>query len=207
MYYTIYKTTNLINNKIYIGKHQTIDPNDPYLGSGKLLNRAIKKYGRENFVKEVLHVFDNEAAMNSKEAELVTEEFCFRDDTYNLCNGGHGGFGYINANDLGGFNNLGHAKIAGRLGGIALIGRNLDVMHKKNVSLGMSGIQNFKDKTHSKETKRIIGEKSAIHQRGSGNSQYGSMWITNGSENKKIKKVDIIPEGWYKGRRVNARVV
>lgn len=34
------------------------------------------------------------------------------------------------------------------------------------------------------------------------NSQYGTMWITNGSENKKIKKVDTIPEGWYKGRKV-----
>lgn len=36
-YYTIYKTTNLINGKIYIGKHQTKDPYDSYLGSGKRL--------------------------------------------------------------------------------------------------------------------------------------------------------------------------
>jgi hypothetical protein len=37
---------------------------------------------------------------------------------------------------------------------------------------------------------------------GSKNSQFGTMWITNGIENKKIKKdLDIIPEGWYKGRR------
>lgn len=38
------------------------------------------------------------------------------------------------------------------------------------------------------------------HQQGSKNSQYGTMWITNGLENKKIKRVDNIPEGWYKGR-------
>lgn len=38
--------------------------------------------------------------------------------------------------------------------------------------------------------------------KGEKNSQFGSMWITNGTENKKIKKVDIIPEGWYKGRKM-----
>lgn len=42
---------------------------------------------------------------------------------------------------------------------------------------------------------------------GAKNSQYGSMWITNGIENKKIKAIDTIPEGFYKGRKINARVV
>lgn len=57
-------------------------------------------------------------------------------------------------------------------------------------------------KKHSDETKLKISEKSSIHQKGQGNSQYGTMWITNGNENKKIKKdVDIIPDGWYKGRK------
>ena len=37
-------------------------------------------------------------------------------------------------------------------------------------------------------------------QNGINNSQYGTMWITNGIENKKIKKLDTIPDGWYKGR-------
>lgn len=43
MKYTIYKIVNLINNKFYIGKHQTIDPNDDYLGSGNAILAAIKK--------------------------------------------------------------------------------------------------------------------------------------------------------------------
>ena len=60
MFYTIYKTTNIINNKIYIGKHKTTDPNDDYIGSGKHLWRAITKYGRENFKKEVLFSFNNQ---------------------------------------------------------------------------------------------------------------------------------------------------
>ena len=43
----IYKTTNLVNGKIYIGKDSKNNPN--YLGSGNLLKKALIKYGKENF--------------------------------------------------------------------------------------------------------------------------------------------------------------
>jgi group I intron endonuclease len=92
LYYTIYRTTNKINGKFYIGKHQTKNLNDGYMGSGKLLKRAIKKYGVDNFTKEILFIFDNEEDMNSKEKELVV----LGESSYNLCEGGNGGFGYIN---------------------------------------------------------------------------------------------------------------
>lgn len=96
MFYTIYKITNKIDGKIYIGKHQTKDLDDNYMGSGKLISRSIEKYGKDNFIKEILFIFDNEKEMNNKEAELVTEEFVKEDTNYNLCPGGNGGFGYIN---------------------------------------------------------------------------------------------------------------
>lgn len=95
MFYTIYKTTNLLDGKYYIGKHQTKDPNDDYVGSGKHLWHAINKYGIENFKKEILFIFDNEVEMNEKEAELVCENFVKEDTNYNLCPGGQGGFGHI----------------------------------------------------------------------------------------------------------------
>ena len=91
MFYTIYEITNKINGKIYIGKHQTKNINDSYYGSGKAIVNAIKLYGKENFDKKILFVFDNEYDMNLKEKELITEEFVCREDTYNLGVGGEGG--------------------------------------------------------------------------------------------------------------------
>ena len=48
-YHFIYKTTNLINDKFYIGMHSTDDLNDKYIGSGKRLWYSINKYGINNF--------------------------------------------------------------------------------------------------------------------------------------------------------------
>lgn len=95
MYYTVYLITNKKNGRWYIGKHQTKDLDDGYMGSGKLIIAAIEKYGLEQFEKKILYVFETEEEMNDKEKELVTEEFCKSDVSYNLCPGGHGGFGYI----------------------------------------------------------------------------------------------------------------
>lgn len=91
MHYTIYQTTNKTNGKIYIGKHQTQNPQDSYYGSGKAIVNAINKYGKENFEKTILYNFDNEYDMNQKEKEIITEDFINREDTYNLGVGGEGG--------------------------------------------------------------------------------------------------------------------
>ena len=92
LYYTVYKITNLINGKFYIGKHATTNLNDGYMGSGRLITKAIKKYGVDNFTKEILHIFTTETEMNESEKQLVV--LC--ENSYNLCPGGSGGFGYIN---------------------------------------------------------------------------------------------------------------
>ena len=100
MFFTVYKITNKFNGKYYIGKHQTNDLNDDYMGSGKLLHRAFNKYGMECFTKEILHIFQTEEEMNQKEKELVV----ISEDTYNLHEGGNGGFGYINKNKMNNVN-------------------------------------------------------------------------------------------------------
>ena len=48
----IYKTTNIINNKIYVGKSKFNNPD--YLGSGLKIAGAIKKYGKKNFSKSII---------------------------------------------------------------------------------------------------------------------------------------------------------
>ena len=99
-HYLVYKTTNLVNGKIYIGKHETDNLDDGYLGSGIMIQRAIEKYGKENFKREILFECSSREGMNAKEAELVNEEFLKRDDVYNLKQGGEGGFDFINTNQL-----------------------------------------------------------------------------------------------------------
>ena len=63
----IYLTTNLINNKIYVGQHTTTNLDDGYLGSGKILQKAIKKYGKENFRREILEFCDGSDVLNKSE--------------------------------------------------------------------------------------------------------------------------------------------
>lgn len=200
MFYTIYKITNKINGKIYIGKHQTKDLNDGYMGSGKNLRRAISKYGIENFEKEILFQFDTEHKMNSKEAELVTEEFCLREDTYNLCPGGQGGWGYINHNILTGEKRNNHNTSISTLGGLkSRISYVVSDDHRNKISSSLKGrVSSFHGKSHTEETKEKMRK---TKNKGSNNSQYGTMWITNGVDNKKIRKEDVMPEGWYKGRK------
>lgn len=209
MFYTIYKIINKIDGKIYIGKHQTKDLNDGYMGSGKLINAAISKYGVEQFKKEILFIFDNEDEMNAKEAELVTEEFVKENTNYNLCPGGRGGFGYLNSQywtsekrkeSINNPDTLEKLRISGYK---SKKGIPHSPEHKKNISNAMKGMHDmsgennlFFGKVHSDETKKIMSDKKV----GSLNPQYGSMWITNGKESKKIRKDQSVPNGWYKGR-------
>jgi len=190
--------TNNINGKTYIGKHQTIDINDNYMGSGKLLKRAQSKHGLENFKKEILFVFDTEKEMNAKEAELVTEEFCLREDTYNICVGGQGGFSYINSNGLSSswsgksLSDNHKEKIR-----ISECGKIVSKETKQKISDSQKGKQYFLNKSHTSDTKLRMSLSAKNRKT---NSQTGTMWITNGIDNKKIKTIDNIQESWYKGR-------
>lgn len=90
-YYTIYQITNLVNGKIYIGVHQTDDLDDGYMGSGRRLKDAIKKYGWNQFKKEYIHTdLADMRMMYVREKEIVNEDFILRKDTYNIQLGGTG---------------------------------------------------------------------------------------------------------------------
>jgi hypothetical protein len=95
MNFYFYKTTNLINGKYYYGSGQKLI----YIGSGRDLKKAIKKYGEENFKFEILKYFDTR-----EDAYIFEERFLhlynIKDDnkSYNLTNFGSGG-NKINYND------------------------------------------------------------------------------------------------------------
>lgn len=209
MFYTIYRITNLINGRFYIGKHQTKDLQDGYMGSGRLLKQAIKKYGADNFHKEILHVVQTEKEMDLLEKILVVPDI---ETNYNLCDGGKGGWSYVNRNSL---HVSDKQKEAARK-----IGKKMMIAYNKTLSdhdrsrkakqAAYTKINNGMSIIH-KGNKICVGrkyssetlEKMSAKQKGNLNSQYGTCWITNGQVNKKIKKCELdnwLELGYYKGR-------
>ncbi len=87
-FHYFYKITNLINNKYYYGVHSTDNLNDGYMGSGKRIAIAIKKYGVENFKKEILKYFDSRIDMFEYEHSIVNENILKDPLCYNLAIGG-----------------------------------------------------------------------------------------------------------------------
>lgn len=99
-YFGLYKITNLVNGKMYIGKHVTSDLEDGYMGSGKVMKRALAKYGEENFRKEWIMFCEDQDELDYMERVFVDETWISRSDTYNLKIGGEGGWDYINKHNL-----------------------------------------------------------------------------------------------------------
>ena len=97
----VYKITNVINGKFYIGAHEG-EIDDNYWGSGKAIKAAIKKHGIENFKKEVLQYFETREGAYEFEKGIVTPELIESRTSYNLNVGGKGGWYHI---DLSGDKN------------------------------------------------------------------------------------------------------
>lgn len=91
MEYVIYKTTNLINGKFYLGKSSIGNINRGYMGSGSRIKAAIKKYGKENFKVEILHTCKTEQEAYDLERKIITEACCSDPNCYNIQEGGLGG--------------------------------------------------------------------------------------------------------------------
>jgi hypothetical protein len=226
MFYYLYEIRNNLNGKIYVGVHKTNDMNDGYMGSGKVIRRAIEKYGVENFTKTVLEEFGTAEEMFAKEKEVVNDEFLLREDVYNLRRGGFGGFEFINKNGLNLFENLSAEsqqkhRESGRRSAIRLRDskrgihglsaedrvknskKGIKKLHE--VMLEKHGVKSFfgqLNKLPSFQEKRKQAFADIGHQQGEKNSQYGTMWITNEIESIKIMKSQPIPQGWRKGRKI-----
>ena len=169
----IYKTTNLLNENYYIGMHSTDNLEDGYVGSGTYLWRSIKRHGKENHSIEILEFLDDRESLKSRERELVNEETLTDLMCMNLRIGGEGW-------------NSSEAAKAGCIG-------NRSEKRLKNIQY----LKNLSDL--AKKTNRI----REYSQQGADAAKVVNstlMWITDEVNSIKIKKIDIVPDGWRKGR-------
>ena len=91
MYGYIYLTTNMVNNKKYIGQHIG-EFTTEYLGSGKILKQALDKYGKENFTVALLDIANSKEELDNLEKKYIEEyNALYEDDFYNIHEGGTGG--------------------------------------------------------------------------------------------------------------------
>jgi group I intron endonuclease len=89
----IYKISNIINNKLYIGKDCKNNKN--YYGSGKLIILAIKKYGKENFKKEIIEICEDKNILNEREIYWISKLNTITPNGYNISKGGEGSIGML----------------------------------------------------------------------------------------------------------------
>lgn len=192
-YHYVYIIINKINHKFYIGKHSTNNLDDGYMGSGTAINKAIQKYGIENFSKRIL------CFCNSAEDALVIEEFLVtdyivsRNDSYNLIPGGIGRSSFKHSEDT-------KKRISE-----AHLGKKFTDKHRNNISESKKGKQSprkgvklseeQKQKMSNVHKGKFTGEKNpmyGVHRYGKDAPMFGKHFSTEAkqkiSESNKGKK-------------------
>lgn len=204
----LYKTTNLINQKYYIGIHSTNNLSDGYLGSGKRLRYSIRKYGKHNFKLQILEFAKSRDELIQKEKNIVNEDILNDKMCMNLQYGGGGGFSseehrtlfFKRAKEL--------SKINNKKGNDGFLRKMKDSEWRENqIKKQKEGSRKYFD-THNgiwlgkKHKPESIQKMKKSKNSGADNPQFGTHWITNGTENKKQKKQEYLPEGWTLGRTI-----
>jgi group I intron endonuclease len=220
-YNYVYITTDISSGKHYIGDHSTNNLEDEYLGSGILIQRAIKKHGGDNFKKEILELFDSkEEAFNAQEG-YIKEYNTLSPNGYNISPKGGIGVNGCHSNNT-------KNKIS-----ISLEKYIRTEEHRKNISISKTGNKNpnygksisekhkesiiisnkkrkgnnhyMYGKTHTEESKEKMRKPKRSmakdHKQNMSKSHMGKFYINNGIITKQLKKGDDIPEGWKIGRK------
>jgi hypothetical protein len=214
MLYTVYKTVNLVNGNYYFGTHKTENPDDEYLGSGTYIKRAVAKYGRDKFRKDVLFIYPDAESAFAKEDELIqsyrgSDQLC-----KNLRKGGSGGFDWINKK----LDQQWRKKVGGdtfrRLykedPEFVVIAAKNRSMGPKALKFGMShrefiktrvqpaGTNAWRGRHHTDE----IRKRWSKDRRGTANPMYGMVWFYNSDLRiSKRFKAEAAPSDWVRGRR------
>jgi hypothetical protein len=198
----IYEIENLVNGKTYIGQHtlregRTIKT-DLYYGSGKLIKRAQRKYGLENFEKRIIIQgnFSKEEINRFEKCMIACQRLCGKAE-YNIADGGEG----WNEGMREAHWKATHTKEY--LEKLSKSAKRRCLLHPKEISernkiLWKTGVFNTKKNgttgyKFSDEQKHKLSES----HKGSKNGSFGTHWYTNGETNIKASEC---PEGFYLGR-------
>lgn len=164
MYGYIYKTTDLRNNKIYVGQHKAKTFDDKYFGSGIVIQQLLQKYGTSIFKCEVLCECINAEELNEKEIFFI-EKLHARDASigYNIAFGGAFGDSGYHLGMLGKKQSIKQREAARKANSYK---RNAETRAKMSEAArgnsnakGHKGACPMKGKHHTEETKRILSEK------------------------------------------------
>ena len=198
MFY-IYEITNAINDKTYIGQHETSNLADTYMGSGRYLKNAKKKYGIENFSKKIIAICETQENADILEKVFISLYRMEGKAEYNIAEGGYGGnpFEFMSK--------------------------------ERKVEIRLKISKSNKGKHHTEETKKIIAKASSEHWKREDykkrvgkkisesltgkkrnepawnkNKQTGFHWYNNGIENILSRKC---PKGFVKGRLISDKEI
>lgn len=201
-FHFIYKTTNLLNGKYYIGMHSTNNIDDGYLGSGKRLKYSVNKYGKENHTREIIEFVDDRMNLRKREEEIVNLNEIAKEMCMNLRIGGEWGSVDIRYEKQSSWLKSKWNETEYREKIIRLSGERMKQHHKN----GKIKYDTFTGKEHANEAKEKMSNAKKGQGIGESNSQFGTCWITKNDINKKIKKEELdafISLGWTKGRKAN----
>ena len=217
MYGYIYKTTNLINGKIYIGQKKSNKfLHESYLGSGNYIKAAINKYGRDNFSVEIIDTAQTKEELNQKEIFYI-KKYNSTDMAvgYNIHSGGRGG---ILTGDAESWSNARKGPLNGRYGAeVSTETRNKigeanskytrTEEVKKRISNSLKGRpkpEGFGAKVSAAQKGRVKSELELEHLRignlKAAEKNRGKHIYNNGEHEIRLHDSDTIPEGFVRGR-------
>jgi len=199
MRHFIYKITNNLNGKYYIGRHSTKNIDDSYMGSGIGIKNAINKYGIENFTKEIIEETSSSELLWELEKQIVNEDVVKDNMSYNMT---YGGKHYLHG--LKKYNHelfLLHQKNAAKLGAKASEKYRDSEWHKKGGSKASKNYSSkfiYQIKTNTNEIFLVNGnefKKLCLEKDWNHNTLY---WVST-----KHKNNESITRGKHKGFKVD----
>ena len=225
VHHFVYKIIDMRDMSVkYTGRHSTPIMEDGYMGSGKFLQEQYDEQGEENFMLEPIEHTTKEK-LSEREKYWIQKNNTLWPNGWNLTDGGES-FDYVNEHRKEFHPQFTNKTLWSKL----MKGARIKAMKTQKECYEKTGTKNayyychtkegqiersrlgmevlklrypngiWSGKRHKQSTKKKIGALSSIHQSGTGNSQFGSMWITDGKQNRKIKKDSTIPTSFRKGR-------